>query len=305
MSGTHPATGREHLDTERANPRTIGLGRATIEEALELFDHEDRGLAEAVDAVRGELARAIELVVASLRAGGRLVYVGAGTSGRLAVLDAAECPPTFGIDPERIQARIAGGHVALVRSVEGAEDDEEAGRAAAADATERDTFFGIAAGGTTPFVHAALAEARAHGASTVFLACVPAEQVSDRADVSIRLATGPEVLAGSTRLKAGTATKMVLNRVTTIAMARIGKVFGNRMVDLDARANAKLIERATAMIQTIAGTDRTRATDLLEAADGKVKVACVMARFGCDAAEARGRLDRAEDRLDQALEPEP
>lgn len=289
------------LDTERVNERTAHLGSASVREALALFDREEQGLPAVVEAAREPIARAIELVVGSLRAGGRLVYVGAGTSGRLGVLDASECPPTFGTDPTRVVGRIAGGVDALVRSLEGAEDDRAAGRRAAEDATPRDTFFGITASGRTPFVRAALEEARARGARTVLLACVPREQVEDEEDVSIRLATGPEVLAGSTRLKAGTATKMVLNRVTTIAMARLGKVHGNRMVDLAARANSKLRARATELVTTIAGVDAEEAERLLEAADGHVKLACVMHAHQCGPDEARARLAAAEDRLDAAL----
>ena len=294
-------TAREHLPTERGSERSAELDRLSLEDALRVFDQEDRRCAEAVEERRPEIARAIELVTERLRAGGRLLYVGAGTSGRLGVLDAVECPPTFQSDPEQVQGRIAGGLDALLRSVEGAEDSAAAGRECVADAGEQDVVFGIAAGGTTPFVHGALAEARARGAATVFLACVPREDVPDEADVSIRLATGPEVLAGSTRLKAGTATKMVLNRVTTLAMARLGKVHGNLMVDVNTGGNSKLKARGEAMLRELCMLTATEAAHLLERAAGRVKVACVMHRFGCDANEAARRLERAGGFLREAL----
>jgi len=221
------------------------------------------------------------------------------------VLDAVECPPTFQTDPECVQGRLAGGMGALLRSVEGAEDSRAAGAEAVADATADDVVFGIAASGTTPFVHAALAAARERGSATVFLACVPDEQAPDEADVSIRLATGPEVLAGSTRLKAGTATKMVLNRVTTIAMARLGKVHAGRMVDVDTRANAKLTRRGVRMIADLTGATAEEAAALLERANGRVKLACLLHRFGGSAGEAEARLERAGGFLRAALEDEP
>jgi N-acetylmuramic acid 6-phosphate etherase len=293
---------RAHLPTERALAASAELDRLSVAEALDVFDAEDAGLAGAVARAKPEIVRAIELVVEHLRHGGRLVYVGAGTSGRLGVLDAVECPPTFHSDPEQVQGRIAGGRAAMFSSIEGAEDSFAAGEAAVDDVGERDVVFAIAAGGTTPFAHGALARARARGAATVFLACVPRSAVPDEADVSIRLETGPEVLAGSTRLKAGTATKMVLNRVTTLAFARLGKVHGNRMVDLDTGANRKLTARGAEMLAELTGLDRASALALLERAGGRVKVAVVMQRLGVDASAARARLERAGGFLRRALE---
>jgi N-acetylmuramic acid 6-phosphate etherase len=292
---------RSHLPTERALAASADLDRLSVADAFDLFDAQDRHLAAAVASAKAEIVRAVELVVERLARGGRLLYVGAGTSGRLGVLDAVECPPTFQTDPELVQGRIAGGREAMFRSVEGAEDSRTAGEAAVDDARESDVVFGIAAGGTTPFVHGALARARAVGAATVFLACVPRSLVPDEADVSIRLDTGPEVLAGSTRLKAGTATKMVLNRVTTLAFARLGKIHGNRMVDVDTRANEKLTARGAAILAELTGLDRAASHALLERAGGRVKVAVVMQRFGIDAEGARARLERAQGFLRRAL----
>ncbi|MBI1826865.1 MAG: N-acetylmuramic acid 6-phosphate etherase, partial [Planctomycetes bacterium] len=232
---------------------------------------------------------------------GRLIYVGAGTSGRLGVLDAAECPPTFLSDPKSVQSVIAGGYDALTHSIEGAEDHAEDGEAAMAERNigPNDVVFGIATGGTTPFVHGAIGKARALGAKTVFLACVPKEQVTDEADVSIRIITGPEVITGSTRMKAGTATKIVLNMVSTIAMVQLGKVYRNLMVDVNTRANAKLVDRGTRILQTLTGLDRAAAAKLLAEADGRVKTALVMqlrsvGREGAEQllAEASGNVGR-------------
>ena len=293
---------REHLATERVNADSRDLDRLPLREALAVFDREDRRCVEAVEACGDSIARAIELVVERLGRGGRLIYAGAGTSGRLGVLDAVECPPTFQSDPRQVEGRIAGGMDALLRSAEGAEDSHALGHEAADDLTPDDVLFGIAAGGTTPFVHAALERARERGAATIFLACVPFEHVPDRADVSIRLATGPEVLQGSTRLKAGTATKLVLNRVTTLAMARLGKVHGNRMVDLETRANEKLRQRGVTLVRDLCELDPHSAAALLDRTRGSVKLACVMHFAACDREEARDRLRRANGFLRVALD---
>jgi len=294
---------REHFDTERPNPASEHLDELSVADAFDVMQSEDALITAAIAAAKPEIVRAIELVAAALASGGRLLYFGAGTSGRLGVLDASECPPTFHSDPSQVVGVIAGGDRALRSPVEGAEDSRDAG-ANDVDAREvgaRDVVFGIAAGGTTPYVHGALARARARGAKTVFFACVPKDQASDDADVSIRVVTGPEVLAGSTRLKAGTATKLVLNRVTTLAMARIGKIHGNLMVDVETRANAKLWQRGIALVARIVGCDRPRAEELLTLADGRVKVASVMGLAHVDAAQARERLDRAGGFLRRAL----
>lgn len=298
---------RGHLLTEQHNPRSADLDRLPLDQAFDLLNAEDRTIAAAVGAARGEIIAAIELVVAALRAGGHLIYVGAGTSGRLGVLDAAECPPTFLIEPDMIQGIIAGGDTALRRSVEHAEDDAAAG-AAVIDAhavAQRDVVFGIATGGTTPFVHAALARARQRGARTVFLACVPREAVTDEADVSIRVLTGPEIIAGSTRLKAGLATKMVLNAVSTLAMVQLGKVYGNLMVDVNARGCAKLRDRAIRTTAAATGLSRTEAEALLNRADWHVKTAIVMQRLNVGLDEARAALQRVNGAVRAALGEAP
>lgn len=283
---------RGHLTTELRNPRSTDLDRMSIAEAIDLILSEDETIPRAIAAAGADIARAIELVVGALGEGGRLIYVGAGTSGRLGVLDATECPPTFLTDPQTVQAVIAGGLEALTRSVEGAEDRAENGSAAMDERQvgNNDLVFAIATGGTTPFVHGAIARAKQLGARTVFFACVPADQVSDEADVSIRVVTGPEVLTGSTRMKAGTATKMVLNMVTTIAMVRLGKVYENLMVDVNTGANAKLVDRGTRILSTITGRARTDSRSLLESAGGRVKTALVMHARGVDRAAAERML---------------
>lgn len=294
--------GRGMLPTEAESERSRDLDRLTPEQAFDVFDAEDEGINAAVRAARADVVRAIELVVARLGRGGRLIYVGAGTSGRLGVLDAVECTPTFQCDPGRVQGRMAGGPGALLRSVEGAEDSFEDGRAAVQDVTGEDIVFGIAASGRTAWVHGALERARERGAATVFLACVPRELAPDRADVSIRVITGPEVLTGSTRLKAGTATKLVLNRVTTIAFARLGKVYGNWMVDLDTHANAKLRARGVRILQRLTDLESEAAAKLLERAGGRVKLAALMQLRGLEPGPARASLERARGSLRAALE---
>ncbi|MHC4698442.1 MAG: N-acetylmuramic acid 6-phosphate etherase [Planctomycetota bacterium] len=294
---------RSHLTTEHRNPTSTQLDRLSIAEAFNVINHEDARVTDAVAAARDDICRAIELVVRALRAGGRLIYVGAGTSGRLGVLDATECPPTFLSDPSVVQAVIAGGPDALTRSIEGAEDSPEDGAAAIDDrgVGPQDVVFGVATGGTTPFVHGALQRARRRGAPTVFLACVPKNQVVDTADVSIRVIVGPEVLTGSTRMKAGTATKMVLNMVSTIAMVQLGKVYENLMVDVNTRANAKLIERGTRIIQTLTGRSREESRALLDSAGGHVKTALVMQAKRVDRPTAEELLAEACGRVGQIV----
>jgi N-acetylmuramic acid 6-phosphate etherase len=295
---------REHFDTERDNLASSELDLLPLDRAFDVINAEDQKVALAVRAAKPEIVRAVELVTERLARGGRLFYVGAGTSGRLGVLDAAECPPTFQTEPDLVQGVIAGGFDALTRAVEGAEDARDAG---AADLLARgldanDIVLGIAAGGTTPFVHGALAFAKERGAATLFLACVPREQAADAADVSIRVLTGPEVIAGSTRLKAGTATKLVLNLLSTLTMVRLGKVHGNLMIDVNTRGNAKLRERGIALVVRLASVDAARAEQLLDAADGSVKLAVVMSERRLSASEARERLASASGYLRRALD---
>jgi N-acetylmuramic acid 6-phosphate etherase len=296
---------RSGLITERRNERSLRLDRLTIAQAFDLMSREDTTVARAVASARQSICQAIELVVDAFRADGRLIYVGAGTSGRLGVLDAAECPPTFLSDPAMVQGVIAGGTEALTRSIEGAEDHEEDGQRAidARDVGPRDVVLAIASGGTTPFVHGALRRARARGARTVFLACVPEDQVADEADVSIRVLTGPEVVTGSTRLKAGTATKLVLNMITTIAMVRIGKVYENLMVDVNTTANAKLLDRGIRMVHTITHLPRDASERLLKAAGGHVKTALVMHARNVDRAEAERLLREVRGQVGRVIDP--
>ncbi len=295
---------RGHLTTEHRNPRSQHLDRLSVPEAFDVINHEDAGVAAGVAAARDDVCRAIELVVAAFRTGGRLIYVGAGTSGRLGVLDATECPPTFLSDPKTVQGVIAGGVEALTRSVEEVEDHPEYGEAAMEEKAvgPNDVVFAVATGGTTPFVHGALHRAKQRGAKTVFLACVPKDQASDDADVSIRVVTGPEVVTGSTRMKAGTATKMVLNMVSTIAMVQVGKVYQNLMVDVNTRANAKLVDRGTRMIQTITGLGRDDAEALLEAAGGRVKTALVMHARRIDRPAAETMLKEADGHVGRIID---
>ena len=293
--------------TERRNPRSADIDLASPLGIVDLMTAEDRGVVEAVATQRHAIARAIELAEDAFRAGRRLFYVGAGTSGRLGVLDASECPPTFGSDPSMVQGIIAGGPAALVRSQEGAEDRPDGARAdlTAAGVSEGDFVLGIAASGTTPYVHAALEHARSVGARTGILACSPpAPAVVEAVDVAILPVTGPEVLTGSTRLKAGTATKLVLNMITTGAMVRLGKTYGNLMVDLQA-TNEKLRDRAERLLITVGGLPREEARRLLQDAGGSVKVAIVMRKLGVDHATAVERLAEVGGVIRRAITDAP
>ena len=295
------------LATERVNPRSRALDRLTPREIAALMNREDRRAVLAVGRVRRQIAAAVDMIVAALRGGGRLFFVGAGTSGRLGVLEAAECPPTFGTPRGLVQAIIAGGRGAVFRSREGAEDDEVAARRAVrARVRGGDVVVGISASGVTPFVRAALAAAKGRGATTVLIACNaegPLRRPHGRRTTPLRIvpATGPEVLAGSTRLKAGTATKLVLNTLTTASMTGLGRVYGNRMVDLQPRS-AKLRERALRLVADLAGVSRGRALAALKASRGRVPVAVVMVRSGWDAAEASRAVEAAGGSLRVALQ---
>ncbi|MDA1264129.1 MAG: N-acetylmuramic acid 6-phosphate etherase [Planctomycetota bacterium] len=287
---------RGHLDTEGRHPDSGALDELTTADALALFTQADREAVAAVAAAREGLAAAVELVAARLAAGGRLFYVGAGTSGRLGVLDASECPPTFQSDPSQVQGVIAGGVPALTDAVEGAEDDHGAGARAMRErnVAAGDAVLGISAGGTTPFVHGALEQAGRVGAARLFMACVPAAQVAVEVEVDLRLLTGPELLAGSTRLKAGTATKLALNALSTLVMARLGKVHGNLMVDVNTSANVKLVDRGERILMALTGVGREAAAALLARAGGRVKLAAVLAARGVEVDEAERLL--AENR---------
>ena len=292
----------ERLITERPNRASRDLDRLSPLALARLMNREDQRAVAAVGREAPRIAAAVTLIARALGAGGRLVFVGAGTSGRLGVLEAAECPPTFGTPPSLVQAIMAGGRSSVFRSREGAEDDAAAARRAVQSRVRRgDAVVGVSASGITPFVRAALATARGRGAVTILVSCNPRRSLDDRADVVIAPVPGAEVLAGSTRLKAGTATKLVLNTLTTSTMAQLGKVYGNRMVDLQPRSK-KLEERATRLVVEIGRVPRRRAKQLLRAARN-VRVAIVMARTKVSRAEARRELQKHGNVLSRVIDP--
>ena len=296
-------TDRSQLLTELRLPESMNLDAMSVQDAVAVMNEQDARALAAVVNESAHVARAVEMVAEALRAGGRLIYVGAGTSGRLGVLDASECPPTFRTDPEQVQGIIAGGEDAMFRAKEGAEDSAETGGQVVDEKNvgPLDVVMGIATGGTTPFVHGALRRATARGARTIFLSCVQPVPGEPPVDVVIRPLTGPEVLTGSTRLKAGTATKLVLNQITTLAMVRLGKVYENLMVDLRA-TNTKLWDRGARIVATLTNLNRDQAIGLLRAADGHVKLAVVMHRRNVPADEARALLEKAGGRLREAIQ---
>jgi N-acetylmuramic acid 6-phosphate etherase len=289
--------------TEQRNPLTTEIDRLSPLEIVDVINSEDHKIAPAVHAERKAIAKAVEYAEAAFRSGGRLIYVGAGTSGRLGVLDASEMPPTYGTDPELVQGVIAGGYEALTRALEGAEDQPERGAEAmeAKQVGPKDFVIGIATSGTTPFVHGALERAKERGARTGFLLCTPPlPEHRKRYDVVIAPLVGPEVVTGSTRMKAGTATKLVLNTITTSAMIRLGKVFGNLMVDLRA-TNDKLQDRSERILMDVLDLTRPCARDLLGRAGGSVKTAIAMAWTGTEPDEAIARLREVGGRLGEVL----
>ena len=293
---------RGHLLTEQPNPKSIALDLLETAELVRLFVDEDRRPQSAVAAASDAISAAVDGIASRLKAGGRLFYLGAGTSGRLGVLDAAECPPTFCSDPEMVQGVLAGGASALLRSSEGLEDLEAAGHE---DLDQRgfnsgDCLVGIAAGGTTPYVRGGLRHARDIGALAIAMACVPSDQAPLPCDIDIRLLTGPELLTGSTRLKAGTATKMALNIISTAVMVRLGKVYGNRMVDVSA-SNSKLIDRSLRILRDLAAVERDRGLALLDEADGSVKLALLIAVGELEPGAARELLQKHSGQLREAL----
>jgi N-acetylmuramic acid 6-phosphate etherase len=293
--------------TERRNPRTVDIDLATPIEIVDAIAAEDRGVPIAVAAERESIAEAVAMAESVLRSGGRLFYVGAGTSGRLGVLDAAEIPPTFGADPELVQGIIAGGAPALTRAQEGAEDrpDDGARDVSARGVGARDFVIGIAASGATPYVRGALGAARAAGARTAIVACTPIpEDVRAGLDIVITPIVGPEVITGSTRLKAGTATKLVLNTITTGAMIRLGKTYGNLMVDLRA-TNTKLAARSERIVAEVCQVPRAEARRVLDAAGGSVKLAIVMRVRGVSRDEAARLLAESAGVLRRVIGPPP
>ena len=276
------------LITEQRNPNSLGIDSKSTAEIIHIFNLEDRKALEAVEKEAVNIERAIGIIVDVFKNRGRLFYVGAGTSGRLGVIDSAECPPTFGIDPDLVQGIIAGGDIALRRAVEGVEDHPEDGAAAirAHGVTTCDVVMGITTSGRTPYVIGAIQEAHRIGAKTIFLSCnPPSETLNQVVDIFIIPIVGPEILTGSTRLKAGTATKLTLNMLTTIAMIKLGKVYNNLMVDVQAW-NTKLVDRAKRIIAEITGVDYDTAGEFLNKANGSAKVAIVMLERNVDADKA-------------------
>lgn len=284
--------------TEQINPHSQNLDSLSTLEIVDLFNREDIKTIEAIAQSSIPLAQTIDAVALAFKQGGRLFYVGAGTSGRLGVLDAAECPPTFCTPPELVQGILAGGAAALVKSSEALEDRPADGEKAISDhgISDVDVVIGITAGGTTPFVHGALEASKARGATTVAITCVSAEQVPIEVDIDIRLLVGAEILAGSTRLKAGTVTKMALNIISTGAMVRYGKVYGNRMIDV-AVTNEKLNDRALRIICDLTELNRRDAEDLLRKSQKKVKLALLMHWTGLDAVQGEALLEQNEGDL--------
>jgi N-acetylmuramic acid 6-phosphate etherase len=298
-----PAENFAGLDTEARNPRTMNLDALPTADLVALLHRENSSVLQAVEAALPAVAYVVDELAARLAIGGRLFYVGAGTSGRLGVLDASECPPTFGVSPDRVQGVIAGGAAALTTSIEGAEDSPDTGAQAMREraVSAKDVVVGIAASGRTPFVIGALEVAERVGAFTAAVVNVTDAAMARHADVTIAAVTGPEPVTGSTRMKAGTAQKLILNLLTTATMVRLGKVYGNLMVDVRA-TNRKLRDRAARIVMAAADVDRDEADAALRASDGHVKIAIVMLRLQVDAEEAWERLDNANGWVRAALE---
>jgi N-acetylmuramic acid 6-phosphate etherase len=294
----------QNLATESRHPGTMRLDAMTVREILEAMNREDRTVAEAVAAAIPQIEQAVELVVSALASGGRLIYVGAGTSGRLGILDAAECPPTFSSDPWQVQGFIAGGQGAVFHAVEGAEDDEvqTVRDLEVCCINDNDVICGITASRRTPYVISALRHAAERGAKRIFIICNTApDDASQLADVVISVPVGPEILTGSTRLKAGTATKLVLNMLTTAAMVRLGKCYQNLMVDLRA-GSQKLKARARRIFMELTGSDYEWSDEVLKQASGELKTALVMHFRGVDADKARALLEESGGVIRQAIQ---
>ncbi|WP_400164319.1 N-acetylmuramic acid 6-phosphate etherase [Brevibacillus sp. TJ4] len=293
----------EQLTTEEKNESSRDLDRLSARDIVQMMNDEDKKVPFAVERELDQIAAAIEVIVAALENNGRLFYFGAGTSGRLGILDASECPPTFGTDPELVQGVIAGGPSAVVKAVEGAEDSQELGQedVRTYGVTNKDVVVGIAASGRTPYVIGALREARNVGAKTISLSCNANALISEGVDVAINVVVGPEVLTGSTRLKAGTAQKLVLNMLTTAAMIRLGKVYGNLMVNVQA-TNQKLQERVKRIIMEVTGVNYAEAEKLAKLADGDAKTAILMRLTGTSKEEATRLLNVTKGRIREAIQ---
>ncbi len=292
------------LHTEQRNKNSMDIDVRSTSEILKIINSEDKTVSLAVEKELPYIGQAVELIVAALKNGGRLLYFGAGTSGRIGVVDAAECPPTFGTSPELIQGFIAGGKEAMFRAQEGAEDLEENGAkdVIKAKVNSKDIICGIAASRRTPYVIGAVKKAKEFGAKTIYVTCNPREEFDIKeVDVAICPYVGPEVIMGSTRMKSGTAQKLVLNMLTTASMIRLGKVYENMMIDLQ-MTNKKLVERSKRIVMTVTGVDYDKAADVLKKADGHVKTALVMIKADVSAAEARKRLKKTDGFVKRAIE---
>ena len=290
------------LETEQRNPASMGIDRMSTLEMVSLINDEDHKCAEAVARVLPEIAESVDLIVGKLAAGGRLFYAGAGTSGRLGVLDAAECPPTYGVNPEMVTGLIAGGPGAFLKAVEGAEDSPELGRKDLMEHgfSSRDALVGIAASGRTPYVIGAMEYAREKKAPVMALTCCRDSMMSRYADVTIAPIPGPEVITGSSRMKSGTCQKLVLNMLSTCVMVKLGKVYGNLMVDVQA-TNEKLVDRAVRIVRAASGAEEHEARAALAACGFRCKTAIVMILLGLDASEADRRLEAAGGRVAEAI----
>ena len=291
------------IATEQRNPASSHIDQLSTLDLIRLINKEDQGVAPAVGAIAEEIAQAVDIITARVSQGGRLFYIGSGTSGRLGILDAVECPPTYSTDPSLVQGIIAGGPSAVFRAKEGAEDDSQAGAAdlAAHDLTSRDVVVGISASGRTPYVVGALQYARSVGAAAISVSCSPDSPISRQADLDLCALVGPEVVTGSTRMKAGTAQKLILNMLSTGTMIRLGKVYGNLMVDVHA-SNQKLTERARRIVMTASGCSRNEAIEALAQCHGQAKTAIVMMLLSLTAADAARALKAADGRIATVLQ---
>lgn len=293
----------QKIATEQRNPNTMNIDTLSTLDMVKLINQEDHRVADAVGEVTDKIAQAVDVIAEKLAAGGRLIYCGAGTSGRLGILDAVECPPTYSTDPETVQALMAGGYGAIFKAVEGAEDSKELGVQDMQNIyfCQKDVLVGIAASGRTPYVRGCMEYAKQLGAPTVAVTCCPGSELDQFADIGIAPAPGPEVVTGSTRMKSGTAQKMVLNMLSTGAMIKLGKVYGNLMVDVKP-SNEKLIRRCVTIVCSAAECTEAEATKALEACDYRPKVAIVMVLRGVDAETACAMLQKAEGRIAKVLE---
>ena len=293
----------QKIATEQRNPNTMNIDTLSTLDMVKLINREDHRVADAVGEVTDKIAQAVDVIAEKLAAGGRLIYCGAGTSGRLGILDAVECPPTYSTDPETVQALMAGGYGAIFKAVEGAEDSKELGVRDMQNIhfSQKDVLVGIAASGRTPYVRGCMEYAKQLGAPTVAVTCCPGSELDQFADIGIAPAPGPEVVTGSTRMKSGTAQKMVLNMLSTGAMIKLGKVYGNLMVDVKP-SNEKLIRRCVTIVCSAAECTEAEATKALEECDYRPKVAIVMVLRGVNADTACAMLQKAEGRIAKVLE---